>query len=157
MFRFGCSRCASQRRDGSAARRCPGHRWFASRWRARPFRTPTWWLAMGDTKQVRNKEGVPCGLTAVVCGPSPRHASWAQHSMSQSTAVTHEVCQRSSVAHEQTDRHGPHTAGQALPVWPTKHFRSGVAKKPVSALVRSNDVDADMWMAMRVHLSENIR
>jgi hypothetical protein len=61
------------------------------------------------------------------------------------------------VAHEQTDRHGPHTAGQAQQVWPTKHFRSGVAKKPVSALVRSNDVDADMWMAMRVHLSENIR
>ena len=33
----------------------------------------------------------------------------------------------------------------------------GIPKSPVSALVRSNHVDADMWMSMRVHLRHNIR
>ena len=33
----------------------------------------------------------------------------------------------------------------------------GIPKTPVSALVRSNHVDADMWMSMRVHLRHNIR
>jgi hypothetical protein len=39
----------------------------------------------------------------------------------------------------------------------TQPVGHGIPKTPVSALVRSNHVDADMWMSMRVHLRHNIR